>query len=247
MANQALFYEQAVPVTMKSHGDWSIEARASFAYSRNANCVPLVVAEFANAAGESPIVFVDSRETVLPAVVLGLKDRENLHISETGDWEGRYIPAFVRRYPFIFAPHDGGNSFTLCIDESYPGFNQEGAGERLFEDDGSNTSYLKQVLSFLKEYEIQYRLTQEFCQRLKDLDLLEPVQANVSLVSGENMAVTGFLTVSRDRLKGLDGEVLSRLVRNSALELIYIHLFSLENFSRLIERLSGKPRDDGVA
>lgn len=246
MAVQALFYEQAVPVTTQSHGNWSIEARASFAYSRQANCVPLVVAEFANAAGESPIVFVDNRDTVLPAAVLGLKSRENQHISETGEWEGRYIPAFVRRYPFIFAANDSGNSFTLCIDESFSGFNQEGTGERLFEDDGSNTAYLQQVLSFLKEYEIQYRLTEEFCKRLKAFDLLEPVQANVSLVSGKNMAVTGFRTVSRDRLTALDGAVLVELVGNGVLELIYIHLFSLENFSRLTERLNDEKDDPRV-
>lgn len=238
MANHALFYEQAVPVTRSRHGDWSLEARAGFAFARNTNCLPLTAVEFAKGAMEFPIVFVEVEDRIMPTALVGLRDRENLHVSETGSWEGTYIPAFVRRYPFIFGTDSKGEKFTLCVDESYAGFNREGAGERLFRADGTQSAYLEQVLIFLREYEVQYRLTVELCRQLGDAGLLEPMQANVAFTSGENLALKGFFTISRDRLKSLAAERLRAMVRNNALELVYQHLLSLESFSRLTQKLT---------
>jgi hypothetical protein len=63
-----------------------------------------------------------------------------------GGWQAKYIPAFVRRYPFVFSSRGVGKTFTLCIDEAFPGFNQSGRGERLFGDDGKPTPYVQNVL-----------------------------------------------------------------------------------------------------
>ncbi len=244
MANQALFYEHAVPLTRERYRDWSIETDADYAFARNALCVPLTTVEFSKAAAELPIVFLDHEGSMRPVALLGLEDAQNLHVSESGAWVGRYIPAYVRRYPFIFATHDDGKTFTLCVDERFPGLNQEGKGERLFSDEGGNSPYLEQVLTFLKEYEVQYRITGEFCRQVTELEVLEPMQASVSLASGATMGVGGFHLVKRERVSDLDGEVLSRLARRSVLELLYLHLFSLENFSRLVARLTGSPDEE---
>jgi hypothetical protein len=48
-----------------------------------------------------------------------------------GGWQAKYIPAFLRRYPFVFSSNDDGNNFVLRIDEGFPGFNQP--GEKLAE------------------------------------------------------------------------------------------------------------------
>src|SRR5215469_12844219 len=94
---------------------------------------------------------------------------------------------------------------TLCIDEAFPGFNQSGRGERLFGGDGKPTPYVENVLKFLGQYQREFQRTQAFCKTLKDLNLLEPMQAQIKLSSGERMALGGFSVVDRARLKTLSG------------------------------------------
>ena len=197
--------------------------------------------EFLKAGKESPIVFLEHNEVVIPVGLLGLRQGENLCLTDSGDWNSDYVPAYVRRYPFIFAASEDGSSFTLCIDESYAGFNQNGAGDVLFEDGGKHSPYLEKVLTFLKEYELQYRRTLEFSRILKSLDLLEPMQARFTLASGEKVALTGFLSVSRDRLKEIPSDKLAEATAKGVLELIYCHLFSMENFVRLVKILNDGP------
>ena len=138
MASQLLIYENAVPVSANKHGDWSLEMANDFAFSKHVNSVPLMAVEFPNAASEYAIVFSGTKEAVIPAVILGMRADENLYLTDVGGWQARYVPAFVRRYPFVFSISDDGKKFTLCIDESFPHFNQEGRGERCDEFVGAS-------------------------------------------------------------------------------------------------------------
>ena len=103
MTTQLLIYEKAVPVSPQRHGDWSVKAGADFGFARHVNSVPLMAAEFPAAAAEYPVVFTGT-DNVMPAILLGAREKENLFVAEDGSWDGRYVPAFVRRYPFVFAP-----------------------------------------------------------------------------------------------------------------------------------------------
>jgi len=237
VTHQALFYDNAVPLNPSRHGDWHVDARAGFAFSRHANSVPLTLVEFEPAAREYPIVFVAGESGVAPVAVLGLQDRENLYIGEDGGWRAEYIPAYVRRYPFVFSTSDGGKNFTVCIDEAFVGCNQEGKGERLFVDGQARSPFLEGVLAFLKEYERQYRATRAFCRRLEELNLLEPMQAKVELKTGGKRSLSGFSTVSRDRLKGIEPGALHDLLAADELEHVFAHLFSLRAFTLLMDRL----------
>jgi len=239
LSNQLLFYEQATAVSSERHRNWSVE-RAGYAFSRNTNSVPLTTVEFARAARVYPVVFAGAGGGKLPVAILGLKDRENLFIADDGDWTAAYIPAFVRRYPFVFATRDEGKTFTVCIDEGFAGCNQEQRGERLFDEHGERTPYLEQVLAFLQEYQLQFQRTQAFCAKLVELGLLEPMQANIALKSGTQLALTGFEVVSRERLKALSADTLKELLANDELELLFTHLASLEGFAAMIDRMSNE-------
>jgi hypothetical protein len=196
-----------------------------------------MAAEFARAALEYAIVFGGPGDVVMPAAVLGLRPDENLYVAKEGGWQAKYIPAFVRRYPFVFSSPDEGRTFTLCIDEVYPGINKSGRGERLFGDEGKPTLYLNNVLKFLQQYQLEFQRTQGFCRKLRDLNLLEPMQARMNLGSGERMALQGFSVVDRARLKTLPANVLAELVLSDELESIYTHLVSMRNFATVRDRL----------
>lgn len=239
MAKQLLIYESAVPVSATRHGRMSIESSSNYAFSSEINAVPIMGLEFIRAATEYAIVFAATGEDVLPAVILGIRPNENLYLSASAKWQADYIPAFIRRYPFVFSVGRDARSVTLCIDESHPGLNSEGRGHRLFDDTGKPSKYTEQVLNFLKEYQIHYERTRIFGRRLKELDLLEPMQAQVTTPKGEKLAIGGFMAVPRKKLRALSGEALAMLAKTDELELLYLHLYSMRNFVDVKDRLVG--------
>ena len=247
MASQMLIYESAVPVSSARHGQWSVEVGADYTFSKNVNSVPLMAVEFPNAASEYAIVFAGAGENIVPAVILGMRAEENLYLTEQSNWKAKYIPAFVRRYPFVFANSEDGKTYTLCIDESFRGFNQGARGQRLFSDEGKPSPYVENVLKFLEQYQIEQRRTQALCKKLQELNLLEPMQAQFKFGSGEQRSLTGFMAVSRDRIKTLGADVLVDLVKTDQLELIYLHLQSLRNFSAMTERMAAHDTQSGQA
>jgi hypothetical protein len=236
-----LVYEAAVPVTHARHGKWSVQVGGDFSFSKRVNSVPLMAVEFPSAAAEYAIVFGGTGDVVMPAVILGIRADENVFVADDGSWRAKYVPAFLRRYPFVFSSRDEGKTFTLCIDEQFPGFNQDGKGERLFGEDAKPTPYVDGVLKFLQQYQVEFNRTRAFCKKLKELNLLEPMQAQINLDSGEKRLLTGFSAISRSRLKTLPAEALAELVRSDEMELIYGHLQSMRNFSLLRDRLPAQP------
>lgn len=239
MAKQLLIYQSAVPLSAARHGDVYIEADDSYAFTADINAVPLMAIEFPQASAEYAIVFTAQGDDVMPAAVLGVRNEENLYLSAEARWKADYIPAFIRRYPFIFSSSVDGKKLTLCIDESHPGINREGRGNAIFGPDATPTPYVEKVLDFLREFQAQFERTREFCTRIKELQLLEPMQVNVTTPKGEKISLGGFLAVSRDKLRGLSGDTLEKLARNDELELLYLHLSSMNNFSEFKDRLIG--------
>jgi hypothetical protein len=240
MAKTMLIYERAVPVNARDHRKISIKAGKDYSFAKVVNSVPLMAVEFDLACSEYPIVFTGEGRDAMPAVLLGVRDNENLHVDENGEWASKYIPAFIRRYPFVFSSADGV-TFTLCLDEKYPGVNKNDQGERLFDSEGTRTQYLQGVLNFLQSYQAQFEETRKFCQRLVDLDLLEPMRAQFALRDGQKLSLGGFKIVSRDRLKKLPGDDLSRLATSGDLDLIYAHLHSQRNYLATAERVPLTP------
>lgn len=236
MAKQLLIYDQAVPVNAEAHKDVSVKTSGSYDFAAEVNSVPIVAAEFAAAAADCVIVFAGTEEAVFPAVLLGVESDRNDYLDTDGNWTGRYVPAFLRRFPFIFAQAPDSEQLTLCIDESYGGVNSDGKGERLFDADGARTQYLEGQLTFATQYQRQFERTKIFCDRLLKLGLLEPAVANFTGDDAKPRRLSGFFRINRERLKEIDDETMSQMFHNDELELCYVHLHSFSN----IETLSGK-------
>jgi hypothetical protein len=232
------FYAETAPVSEQRHKGWHIERRTNYAYASHTNAVPLSAAEFPAAALEYTIVFLSSGEATAPIALLGLDGGKNHYLEDSHRWKARYIPTFVRRYPFVFSRSADGNTYTLCIDESFEGWNQEGRGEALFDATGTGTDYLNAMMKLVTSYEQQINQTNAFCEKLQQLELLEEMTAQFKLPTGEKAEVKGFMTVDRDKLIQLPGETLTELARKGDLDLIYAHLLSLRNFGELLERTS---------
>lgn len=237
MSSQLLFYKDAKPVNVDSHKDVYVKTGGTYDFARHVNSVPITAVEFAQGAAEYPIVFAGTEEAVMPAVILGVQQTENLFVDASGAWRGKYVPAFVRRYPFVFSTDRTGRRFVLHIDESFEGVNREGRGERLFDNDGEQTQYLKGILRFLQDYQARFQRTREYCDRLKSLGLLQPMQAQFNLADGGRRSLSGFSVVDREKLKAISADDLAVMFGNDELECTYLHLHSLRHFGDMLDRL----------
>lgn len=241
MPAQLLIYETVIPLSINRHRDCSVEIGPNYAFSGSINSMPLMAIEFPEAAAEYAIVFAGDRDNVMPAVILGI-GRDNLYLSPEGGWEAKYVPAFVRRYPFVFSTSPDQRQLVLCIDEAFSGFNREGRGQPLFTEAGKPSAYVDGMLRFLQEYQTQFLRTQAFCKKLRELDLLAPMQAQAELATGTRMSLGGFMAVDRAKLKALPAETLAELARTDELELLYLHLHSMRNFLAVRDRLAAAER-----
>ena len=131
---------------------------SDFSIAGDIHAVPITATEFPQAALEFPIVFVatgakDSagRPAMTPVALLGLRHGENLYVDRSR-WDARYIPAYIRRYPFLTATLPGSGGINVLIDEAWSGFGEQ-AGEPLFEADDSPAPALRRAMDFLERYE----------------------------------------------------------------------------------------------
>lgn len=237
---QQLIYSNVVPVNRVAHREKSLQKMTHLAFAKQVNSFPIVAAEFLRAAEEMPIVFVDVPGGVVPVALTGLADQQNLMVTEEGKWDARYVPAFIRRYPFVFAESEGEGEgeqeLTVCIDEAYEGLNEEGRGERLFDSEGETTEYMTRIVSFLQDYERQFAATKAFCTRLVEQELLIDGTAQIDLGAAGKRNLAGIKIVSEAALNKLTDDQLVAMMRSGELRAIHAHMSSLSNINQLADR-----------
>jgi hypothetical protein len=169
---------------------------------------------------------------------MGLRQGENLFVSDAGAFKPEaYIPAYVRRYPFVFANDEVQKRLILCVDRDAP-FIKEGGATPLFVD-GKPSPYVEQAMEFCNNFEQERQRTEAFVKLLTDLDLLETREAvftprNPDGTTAAPQKIAEYFAVSEDKLKALPADKLAELRDNGALGQIYAHLVSLLGWDRLI-------------
>jgi hypothetical protein len=245
---EVLFYERPVPLNRNEHKDLRIKPIPNLKFARSVHSVPLTGVEFPAAARDLPVLFGGSSvEEAGPMALLGMRENENLFIDADGRWEANtYIPAFIRRYPFVLAEKPvgaEGDDFTVFLDEAYEGFGTS-EGDRLFKEDGAESELLTNAVKFLGEFQQHVARTQWFMDQLRKHDLLEP--RNISLQrDGKVINLNGLFVVNEEKLRQLDEKTSHEFLREGVLGWIYAHLLSLSNIDRVGQRLG--QREDAEA
>ena len=230
-----LFYRAPYPVSKERHGNQAIRRDANYGFAARANSVPLNAAEFPLAARHYPILFTGG-EPAIGIALLGLRDNQNLFVGADGAWDaGTYIPAYIRRYPFIFMAGEQDGRYILCLDENTELLAAEDDGQKLFAD-GEPTDITTRALDFCKAYQQQSDYTRKLGGLLAQHGLFTANRANVTLKSGESLALGGFRMIDGKALDGLDDTAFLELRRAGALPLIYAQLFSTANWAALVAR-----------
>ena len=237
---EMIFYERVVALNDQVHAGLRVRPATSFAYAARTNSAPLLTSEFFECAREYPIVFVRGEAGPVAAALLGLRESENLFVDRDGKWDARYVPAFVRRYPFV--PGKGAQGELLvCIDEASQCFDRK-EGEALFLD-GKPTPQLEHAMKFLAEFHQGATTTELLGRRLQELGLLRQSDSVAQLNDGTQFRLNGLSVVDESKLRALDRDVVQELFVSGGLAVVYAHLLSLGNLGALVDRLS--KRDAG--
>ncbi len=235
-------YDEIVPL-QKTHR--VLPADAIPAFCRNLNAIALSLAEFTSAARDYPIVFasLDGGKSFAPVAVLGLARGSNLFVDASGEWaRDTYVPAFVRRYPFciskLYVDGEPRGERVVCVAKAQLG---EG-GDALFDAQGKPAPGWQAVERLLFEYEADLDRTALLCASLAGMRLLEPF--TVQRLGGPHPEVrlSGMYRVAAAKLNDLEPASHKALAEKGFAGLVYAHLHSLENFSRLAAR----PRGSGT-
>jgi hypothetical protein len=226
-----------VELSRGEHAGLRIRADLVEASAARQHLVPIVVSEFRKAAVQFPIVFAKNPETGrFSAYVLnGLGVEENLFWSGT-ELDVAYVPLNVRRQPFYVGTNDAPDSAgsnVLCIDLDSPCLEASGA-KTLVNPDGSDSDYLKGILSILGELIAGRKATEQFIATVLSLDLLAPIMLDIVLDDGTPLQVTGLYSVDEEKLKQLDAGEVARLWQTGYLDLIYTVLIASGQIFKLI-------------
>lgn len=201
---------------------------------------PITFTEASLIAREYVIVFSDQMGS-LPLALLGRAQGRNAYVRFSGHWTARYVPAHIRRYPFLMAegplgaPAADGEPTASNQVEKFILFDTEAAhvgnvkGERLLDDQGQATPVLKNVVEALTAMENDSVHTLQVISQLETQGLLVPRQINIGSKYGKPVGLTGLRVIDFERLATLEPQALADLQRSGALELAYAHRLSLTN------------------
>ena len=230
-----LFYKQPVPLSIERHGGKSVNLQRRFAFAAETNMVPVNMQEFSRVATAYPIVFTETAPASSIAI-LGLRQSQNLFVNDEGTWEGGvYVPAYVRRYPFIFSTGQEEEQLVLCIDEAdeliVDGTGAEGT-QAIYESEEAS-EVVKKMLEFCAAFHRQSLATREFVDELEQRDLFRPGTVTISNETGEQFNLRGFRIVDETKFNALPDDAFLEYRRKGWLAAITAHLISVQNLAAL--------------
>jgi len=233
-----LFYKDLLPLNSRDHSEWKVSTFENADFLASQHAIPLTVDEFVDAQRNFPIVFT-AGDNPLPIALFGLNEGVNTFIGEDGKLvDYAYIPAYIRRYPFMLAKiQQGSDDLSLCFDPGAGVVGKFDEGNQLFED-SEPTEYTKNVLEFCKNFEESGQRTRNFMGELEKLDLLMDGEIAITRndMPDNPFVYRGFRMVDEKKLRELSGEQFEELNKTGMIVLIHAHLFSLNLMRNLFER-----------
>lgn len=238
MADNPMFYQKITTLNREVHKGLKIDlSEVRFGFTRAAHMIPAVIDEFFAGGRALPIVFLPGPQRATPVFLLGFEPGENLFVGRDGNWTADYLPAFIRRYPFIIGEVQGGQPL-ICIDESAASLSSE-HGEPLFLDDASEAPMLREVVKFTADYMAAANRTNEFVDLLQKHALFTGITIAVRLPGSENKTLHGAMSIDVAKFDALTDEAFLDLRKKGFLQPIYSQISSVA----LIDKLAmAKPK-----
>jgi len=231
-------YRAIEPLNLTQHGKMKVRPALKMGHVAKTHAIPLTVDEFTMVQRHYPIVF-SVGETPIPMALMGLNEGINVFLDDDGRQlePGFYMPAYIRRYPFLLARLSPDNDeLSLCFDPTAEAVGEFDQGEALFDGD-KPTEATQAILQFCEQFEAAGQRTAAFMEDLKKADLLMDGEVAIQPEGYEQPFVyRGFRMVDEEKLRELRGDELRKMNQNGMLPLIYAHLFSLTEMRAVFAR-----------
>src|SRR5689334_20333030 len=241
-----LFYRELEPLNVSQHGKMKVRPLQSMPEVGRTHGIPVTVDEFSLAQRHYPIVF-SIGDNPVPIALIGLNEGVNVFLDESGhsiDNAQIYIPAYIRRYPFLLARlRPDSDELSLCFDSTSGAVGEFDDGEPLFDGDQPSEA-TKAILQFCEQFVTAGQRTAAFIAELKKTDLLMDGEVAIQPEGSDQPFIyRGFRMVDEEKLRELRGDELRKMNQSGLLALIYAHLFSLSQirdvFARQIQQGKG--------
>lgn len=230
-----IFYHSPRPLDRVKDASAHLSRPTDFRFAAGTNAIPILMDEFPLAAAYYPIVFTEGPDPI-PAVVVGLESDTNSFIDRKGHWlAGVYMPAYVRRYPFILMDDPENKQFVLCIDEDSNLVGEKGDFP-LFEN-GAPSEFTKNAIQFCAILRRQGEMTDAFVKALIEQDLLVPYNSSITLPDKSALDLGGFLVIDPQRFNTLADSIILDWRNKGWLNFIYAQLISIHRWQTLADLL----------
>ncbi len=220
----------------EQHGDLGFQTvEKRFAFCAKARAIPVTLSEIPAAMKDYPIIF-SSKENPAPLAVMGLIDDVNLFIEEDGSWaKDKYIPGYVRRYPFGVASDNTSDRMAVVIDSAYDGFTK--GGEFPLFENGEPSASTQQAIEFCKAFEQDRAMTNGFATQLNQLELIQGQSAQFTRQGeAEPQSFAEYFGIDEKKLQELTDEQYLALRKSGVLPLVYSMLLSMSNWRVLLQQ-----------
>lgn len=217
------------------HQNLRLSEGNGYLFATAVSAVPIVLAEAALASREYGLLFGGDADAQSVVALTGLQPGHNAYVETgSGRWLARYVPAHIRRYPFIAgeAPAAGDGSelrMVLRIDASAPHLSEDGDGAPLFTPDGEPGPVLERAQKMLQDLQSSVLRTKQAVAALDAEGLLVARDVRIMLPGRNAILLKGFRLLNEQKFLALDGAALVRLRDVGALMLVHAHLQSQVN------------------
>jgi len=240
--NLPMFYKEIVPLNATQHGQLKIRPVEKSPFIAQTHAIPITVDEFGLAQRHYPIVF-SIGENPIPIALMGLNEGINVFL----DPDGRpidtttYIPAYIRRYPFLLAKlNPESDELSLCFDPTTEAVGEFDDGQPLFDGDQPSDA-TKAILEFCEQFETAGQRTAAFMEDVKKSGLLMDGEVAIQPEGYQQPFIyRGFQMIDEEKLRELRGDELRKMNQNGMLPLLYAHLFSLAQMREVFARQLGQ-------
>ena len=236
VSGKMFLYQKPELLTPGTHGALGFTpAVRPFDFVRNERVIPLTLTEFSSAQRHYPIIF-SNIDNPLPLAVVGLLEEGNLFVDGDGNWDPMcYVPMYLQCYPFAFAHGGSDGQIAVVVDMAaeavsknpqYPFFK----GDKVSE-------HAEALMRLCVQYDAQRRRTIDFCQKLREFELLTPIGATYTPEEADKAEpLAEYVGINVEKLNEMSKDQVFELHQAGFLSAIYLQLYSLENWRHLVAR-----------
>jgi hypothetical protein len=236
--NLPLFYNAIEPLNVTQHGGMKVRPVLRMSQVAQTHAIPVTVDEFGLVQRHYPIVF-SIGDNPIPIALMGLNEGVNVFLDENGRPHDTtlYVPAYIRRYPFLLARlRPESDELSLCFDSTANAVGNFDEGEALFNGEEPSEA-TKAILQFCEQFETAGQRTGAFMEEIKKSGLLMDGEVAIQPEGYEQPFIyRGFRMIDEEKVRELRGDELRKLNQNGILPLIFAHLFSLSQMRDVFGR-----------